>query len=224
MARVEQPTAVVFDMDGTLLDSERLARRCFVEACTDVGWHDVDLSVYNRCVGSTGDTTERILRSSFGPSFDFAAVRARWSARYDEALDAAPVPLLDGVAELLQQLRDMGVPMAVATSSRRPVVEKKLSGSDIAKYFEFLICGGETDQGKPHPHPYLSAVTQLEVSAGHCWAVEDSDNGVRSATAAGLKVFQIPDEIAPSEEVLALGHEVLPSARALLLRLQSDSG
>ena len=109
--------------------------------------------------------------------------------------------------------------MAVATSSRRTTVEKKLALAGIDHHFDFLVCGGETPRGKPHADPYLAAVAELDMQAHCCWAIEDSDNGVRSAVAAGLVVFQIPDEMAPSDEVYALGHEVLASATDLLPRL-----
>ncbi len=206
-------------MDGTLIDSERLARACFLLACEDIGWLDPDIEVYNRCVGSTGEESQRIMRAGYGARFPYDRMEARWSYHYHKSIDSQPVPVLDGILELLALLRDMEVPMAVATSSRRPVVEKKLAGSGIDTYFAHLVCGGEAHRGKPHPAPYEMAVSKLTLSPSDCWAVEDSDNGVRSAVAAGLQVFQIPNELAPSAEMDALGHDILVSAQELLARL-----
>lgn len=93
------------------------------------------------------------------------------------------------------------MPMAVVTSSRRPVVATKLEMAGLTNYFRFSVCGGETAEGKPHPVPYLNGLDQLDLAADQCRALEDSDSGVRSATAAGLCVLQIPDEFGPSAEV-----------------------
>jgi HAD superfamily hydrolase (TIGR01509 family) len=165
-------------MDGTLLDTEVLARACFLQACKDLSW-EVDEKVY----------------------------------------DQHRVPLKPGIRAVLEQLEVLGISMAVATSSRRTTVETKLALAGIDHHCKGLICGGETPRGKPHADPYLYAVDQLQLTPQRCWAVEDSDNGVRSAVAAGLLVFQIPDELQPTEQVLKLGHNILPSALALLPHL-----
>lgn len=205
-------------MDGTLLDTEALARRCFIQACADFDW-PLDISVYDRCVGTTWEETERIMRSSFGPKFDYEAVERRWSALYHEHVDHQPVAKKPGIELLLSRLAELEVPMAVATSSRRATVETKLRLAEIDHHFEFLICGGETSRGKPHADPYLAATKALGREPFHCWAIEDSDNGVRAAVAAGMVVYQIPDEMDPSEDVLEFGHEILPSALDLLSKL-----
>ena len=215
------PAGVVFDMDGTLLDTERLARACFLQACEDVGWQ-VDVAVYDRCIGTTWEQTERIMRAGFAADFPYERMNARWSALYHAHIEQHPVARKPGIEALLAELAGQRVPMAIATSSRRPVVLKKLAMAGIDRYFQALVCGGETPRGKPHGEPYIAAVGQLGLSAARCWAVEDSDNGVRSAVAAGLVVFQIPDEMPPGAEVHGLGHEILPSARTLLNRLRQQ--
>jgi HAD superfamily hydrolase (TIGR01509 family) len=212
------PQAVVFDMDGTLLDTEVLARVCFLQACQDFEL-EVDVRVYDACVGATWEATEQIMKAGFGASFPYEGISARWAEHYHNFVDHKPVPLKAGIAQVLTALQARGLPMAVATSSRRPVVETKLALASIDHHFDFLICGGETPRGKPHADPYLTAAARLNVDPGQTWAVEDSDNGVRSAVAAGLIVFQIPDELSPSEEVLKLGHKIVPTALDLLPHL-----
>ena len=106
--------------------------------------------------------------------------------------------------------------MAVVTSSRRPVVATKLEMAGLTNYFRYCICAGEKAKGKPHPVPYLKALDQLDLVADQRRALEDSDPGVRSATAAGLCVFQIPDEFGPSPDVRDFGHEILPSVMDLV--------
>ncbi len=214
------PAAVVFDMDGTLLDTERLARACFARACEDVGWQ-ADMAVYDRCVGTTWEATERIIRVGYGPDFPYERMSERWEARYHAHVHHEPVDLKPGVDALLEWLQAADIPMAVATSSRRPTVEAKLHLAGLDHYFVSLVCGGETPAGKPAADPYLAAVARLGVAPRASWAVEDSDNGVRAAHAAGLEVFQIPDELAPHPDVRALGHRVCRSAREILALLET---
>ncbi len=214
-----QPAAVVFDMDGTLLDTERLARSCFARACRDIGW-EPDMAVYDRCVGTTWEATERLIREGFGRDFPYERLSAVWMDHYHAHVHHKPVDMKPGIIEVLERLDQLQVPMAIATSSRRPTVEAKLHLAGIDRYFEHLICGGDTDAGKPAADPYLAALAALGASSGSSWAIEDSDNGVRAAHAAGLTVFQIPDELAPDAAVLALGHDVLSTAHELLVLLE----
>lgn len=187
-----------------------------MRACDDLQV-DYDVVVYERCIGATVEATERILREGCGPDFPFDAVSKRWSVHYHDHIDHRPVATKAGVEDVLQVLREAGVPMAVATSSRRPSVQTKLQFAELSHYFEHLVCGGETARGKPDPAPYLRAAALLELDPGDCWAVEDSHTGVTSALAAGFEVFQIPDEL-PAPEVLT-GQRVLRSAVELLRHL-----
>ena len=206
-------------MDGTLLESERLARSCFLQACADVGCPDLDIQIYNNCVGSTGDETKRIMLAGYGRDFPFAAMQHRWSLHYHAYIDHHPVDKKPGVVALLDLLASLHIPMAIATSSARTTAETKLSRAQLLTYFDHLVCAGEAARGKPHPEPYLLAATKLNLLPAQCWAIEDSDNGVRSAHAAGMSVMQVPDELAPSDEVLSLGHTVLTSLDALITQL-----
>lgn len=207
-------------MDGTLLNTETLARACFLRACDELGWQ-ADVAVYDRCIGTTWEETERIMRRGFGDEFPYEKIEACWSAHYNVHVLHQPVAIMPGIEAVLSRLADLGVPMAVASASRRGVVERKLQLAGLDKHFEILVCSGETPRGKPYADPYLLALEHLDVVAGDCWAIEDSDNGVRAAVAAGMLVFQIPDQTIASDEVAAFGHRVLPSAVDLLHLLPS---
>lgn len=202
--------AVIFDMDGLLLDTERIARRTFLEACAELG-HAVDGAVCNRCIGTTEVTTGRILKESLGEAIPFEAFRAVWDRRYHGEVLEAPVPLKAGAEGLLRRLSASGIPMAVATSTKRAVAMTKLGNAAILDRFAHVVAGDEVSEGKPHPEIYATAATRLGVAADFCLALEDSDNGVRAAHAAGMRVIQVPDLVAPSSDVRALGHEVLAS-------------
>lgn len=218
MGDLARPAAVVFDMDGLLLDSERLARLAFWEACDELGVA-VEDAVYARCIGSTPAGTEQILQEALGPELNFPVLDRMWSDRYAARLEAGPVDLKPGAIDLLVALAELGIPRGLATSTGRGLATRKLTGAGVISYFACLICGGETARGKPHPDPYLAAVACLGVPAGAAWALEDSENGVRSAHAAGLRVFQVPDLVAPSVELRALGHAVVPSLSDVLAAL-----
>ena len=204
------PAGVLCDMDGLLLDSERLARAAFVTACREFDW-EPDLEVYALCIGSTYAGTEEILTAHFGTEFPYKAVDARWSDLYHARLAEGPVPVKAGAVELLRYLQERSMPLALVTSTRRATAELKLEGCGLRNYFDELVCGGETERGKPHPDPYLAAAAGLGLEAADCWALEDSANGVRAAIAAGCTVFQVPDLVHPTEELRALGHDVVRS-------------
>jgi HAD superfamily hydrolase (TIGR01509 family) len=214
----EPPRGVIFDMDGLLLDSERLARDAFLHACLEAGWQP-DMAAYLRCIGSTAAATERILREAHGADFPYAQIVELWSARYHAHIRNDGVPLKPGAVALLDHLRDLSIPMALATSTRRPTTELKLVGAGLDSYFCHMICGEETPRGKPHPDPYLAAADVLHLAPAQCWALEDSENGVRAALSAGCVVFQIPDLVAPSAEMRALGHVIKTSLLDVLALL-----
>lgn len=208
-------------MDGLLLDSERLARDAFVLACADHGWQ-MDLDAYHRCIGSTPEGTEQILRAHYGPQFPYRDIDASWSRHYHARLVEAPVPVKAGATELLTFLADRGIPCALATSTRRTTAESKLSRSELLDYFQHTICGGETVRGKPYPEPYLAAASGLGFEPGRCLALEDSANGVRSAHAAGCYVIQIPDLVVPDADIVDLGHLILDSLTQVLHLLERN--
>ncbi len=220
--RFRTPAAVVFDMDGLLLDSERLARDTFVAACNEHGYQP-DLEIYRQVVGSTYGATQVILREGYGPDFPFEQIYARWGERYDAHVHHLPVDTKTGAREILETLTEAGIPRALATSTRRTNALVKLKLAELDHCFVHLVCGGETRQGKPHPDPYLRACELLGESPSDCWALEDSMNGTRAALAAGLTVFQVPDLVFPEEHERDLGQHLVHSLhdiRTLFLELQ----
>ena len=213
------PAGVLFDMDGLLLDSERLARDAFVLACRDFGW-EPDLDVYHQCIGSTYASTREILIRAFGLNFPYDDIDVRWNEHYHARLAQAPVPLKQGVESLLGFLEQIEMPMALVTSTRRDTAQLKLERTGLLKFFDFLVCGGEAERGKPDPDPYLAAASKLDLDPVRCWAIEDSVNGVRSAHAAGCVVLQIPDLVAPTKETCRLAHAVEDSLQVVLQLLE----
>ena len=204
------PAAIIFDMDGTLLDSERIALSTFNTVCAQFGLQP-NPEVYRRCIGTRAPETQRILMDLYGPTFPLEPFFAAWSDAYRIHAIESPVPIKDGVLELLDACSRLAIPIAVATSTRRQSALLKLSKTALLERFAFVLGGDEVTHGKPHPQIYLAAAQRLQIAPQRIWAIEDSDTGVRSAHGAGMTVFQIPDLHEPDAEVRALGHYIVTS-------------
>jgi HAD superfamily hydrolase (TIGR01509 family) len=207
---VKNLKAVIFDMDGLLLDTERIALSTFIEACRECHF-EPDLEIYRQCIGTTYARTAEILISGYGKNFPIDAVSSLWERKFDtETLDK-PVPLKEGALNLLQYLEYIGIKKAVVTSTNQANALRRLANAGILKFFRFVLGGDQIAKGKPDPEIYLTACQKLAEDPAMCLALEDSDNGDRSAVEVGLNVIQVPDLKEPSMEVKALGHKIVKS-------------
>lgn len=207
----ERFDAVIFDMDGLLLDSERIALVAFNETLASFGLQAND-ELFNKTVGTNASTCKRILREGLADQIDDPDRFGRnWFNRYIEKTSKEPVPLKLGAEQLLLHLQKINIPVAIATSSKTDLAIKKLENSRIINFFQFVIGGDKVKNGKPDPEIYLEVLKGLSSIPGRTLGLEDSENGVRSAVSAGLIVVQIPDIVHPSESLLRLGHIVLSS-------------
>ncbi len=211
-------------MDGLLLDTERIAISTFIEACREYHF-EPDLGVYHQCIGTTYEKAQEILISGHGKDFPSQAVWESWEKRYDNETLSKPVPLKEGSISLLQFLERQGTTKAVVTSSRQSYALAKLTNSGILGFFSIVLCGDQISKSKPDPEIYRTACQRLGENPAACLALEDSDNGVRSAIAAGLQVIQVPDLKQPSSAVRALGHRIVNSLAEVehLLRMPEST-
>ncbi len=202
--------AVIFDMDGLLLDTERIALDTFIETCKIL---DIEcgISTYLQCIGTNEEKTKEILVRCFGPHFSYEKFSEIWFRKFNSKTLDDPVPLKSGVLRLLEKLKEVSVPCAVATSTAFGDAVKKLKRTDILNYFEFVIAGDQVEKCKPDPEIYNRAAEMLHMEPSECLVIEDSENGVRSAVAAGMTVIQIPDLVQPSSEIRGLGHMIFES-------------
>ena len=201
--------AVIFDMDGLLIDSEVTARDTFLQSCQAFAI-EAEVGLFLRCIGTNDAGTLAVLRQELEGRDDLDLFYADWRERYDAAT-AMPIPLKGGVVELLDHLGQARVPTGVATSSSNAGARKKLGLAGILDAFAVIVGGDQVTSGKPDPEIYLQAAADLKAEASACLALEDSENGVRAAVAAGMTVVQVPDLVPPSDGLRALGHHVVDS-------------
>lgn len=207
-------TATIFDMDGLLIDSEKIALRVFQEISNQHTLGD-QFHLYLRVLGTNDATTHDILQNTLPESIDVKQFMSMWSDRYHEETNKA-VPLMKGVNNLLDYLHANGIPTAVATSTNTDRALHKLEQSGILHRFTTITGGDQVANGKPAPDIYLKAAKSIDADPLSCLALEDSPNGVRAAVAARMHVVQIPDLLEPDEALLSLGHTVHTDLDAVL--------
>lgn len=179
--------AVLFDLDGTLVDTEILAQRAGLAAFAALG-HPVDVTFMHNLVGKDGPASEAIIRAAM-PKLDIAAFNRLWGEGFKAGL-TADLPTKAGVRELLSAIN---VPCAVVTSSGRAQAAHKLALTNLTAFFEFVVVIEDVAHAKPAPDPFLLAATRLGVSPTRCLVFEDSDTGAEAAHRAGCTVVQVPD-------------------------------
>jgi HAD superfamily hydrolase (TIGR01509 family) len=209
------PRAVIFDMDGLLLDSEPLYRATWKAAASSMGF-PIDDVLYERFVGRGNTEAEKILREHFGDGFPLSEFHTRWSRDFSDSIAAKPIPPKSGAMELLDSLETRGIPKALATSSPRVLGLRCLG--DLASRFAALAFGDEVSHSKPAPDLFLLASHRLGIAPADCLVLEDSEAGVRAARAAGMDVIMVPDLVPPSDEIASMAtrvcgtlHEVIGS-------------
>ncbi len=201
--------AVIFDMDGTILDTENVFRAIVFEVCDELGFPMTD-EVHLSMVGSSHEHTNRLLVEAYGVSFPYAMFDERCRFIMRERMHQS-VPVKSGAREIIAELSTRGIPTAVATSSRRPHVELHLGQTGLMEHFTAIVTRDDVVNPKPHPEPYLTAAGRLGVEPHRCLALEDSFTGVRAAHAAGMQTVMVPDLVSPNDDIRALGIAVLES-------------
>jgi HAD superfamily hydrolase (TIGR01509 family) len=209
--------AVVFDMDGLLVDSEALFRDSMMHVARDLG-HDLPLVVFLRMVGLQYAESRKVALAHFGQDFPVdqfnQAVWAHAAIRHEQGVALKP-----GVIELLDLLDEAGLPRAVATSSSHEAVHNQLGRKNLLPRFDAIVAAGDYARGKPDPDPFLTAARRLGVDPQFCLALEDSHNGVRAASAAGMMTVMVPDLLEATPEMRELCIAIAPSLHAVIQML-----
>ncbi|MGH6992066.1 MAG: HAD family hydrolase [Caulobacteraceae bacterium] len=214
MNRTEPFAAIVFDMDGLLIDSERVVRDAMIAIAAERG-RELPDAVFLSIVGMTWEASRAIALSHFGPEFDLSAYDEEVEERVVRELEAGVI-LKSGVVEILDHLDALGMPRAVATSSAHAHVERWLGKAGILGRFDAIVARGDYRRGKPAADPYLAAAERLGVEASRCLALEDSHNGVIAAHAAGMATVMVPDLLPATEEIASLCRAVAASLHEVI--------
>jgi HAD superfamily hydrolase (TIGR01509 family) len=194
--------AVIFDLDGLILDSERPIRDAVIEVVAALGFEMSD-AFYATLIGVPGPECDAMIRDYFGASFPFDTYFENSNAKIAEALSGG-IALKSGVREILTHLEQRATPLGLATSSSRRYVEKQLSANDLTPFFKAVATRDDVRRGKPHPDLFLKASADLGIVPERCLVLEDSHNGVRAAHAAGCVPIMVPDLLLATDEMRSL--------------------
>ena len=195
--------AVVFDADGTLFDTERLARDVWLSVAQEMGSRKIQ-EHYMDLIGRNHEGIVARLKEVCEPGFPLDQFLTACTQRTRATVRDAGVPVKEGAREVLELLARQHIPAALATSSGAFTTGLKLNSSGLAPYFQVVFTGDMVSRGKPDPEIYLAACQALRVPPERALAVEDSPNGIRSAAAAGMQVVMIPDLIPFTPELAPL--------------------
>lgn len=217
----EPVEAAIFDMDGTLIDSETIYILGMQDAARTLGL-ELPLALCHAMVGVPSRECNQMLQDHYGAGFDLSVFRGHFSTSVQRRM-SEQVPLKAGVVELLDFLARQGLPLAVATSAARTTAERNLGRAGLLDRFTALATRDDVAHAKPAPDVYLEAARRLGVAPQRCVAFEDSSIGVLAAHAAGMRTVMIVDILPPTDEARAKAlhvatdlHEVLSLVRPSL--------
>lgn len=191
---------LIFDMDGLLIDTERLSYEALVRDCKERGY-ELTLEQFLSIRSLSIPKCEEKFKGYFGEDFDFKDSFDKHFLYMNEHMDKYGVPMKKGADNLLRYAKEKGLRIALATSTPLPIAEGYLRSLSLWDYFDKVQSAADIKNGKPAPDVYLAAAKLLELEPSECMAFEDSPNGVRSASSAGCVTVMVPDLSGPDEEL-----------------------
>jgi HAD superfamily hydrolase (TIGR01509 family) len=209
---------LVFDMDGLMYDSERLARVAYRAVAARRGFELPD-SLIDSTMGFLCSEVKEKLQGYFDAEGIDADAKAVYRERNDLMLTMAcedGVPEMPGLRELIAHAQSLDMKLAVASASSPGRVAVFLGQSGIRDVFDVVVDGGDVEKGKPDPEIFLLAAERLGLEPGECLVLEDSENGLRAAASAGMPAIMVPDRVEPSDEARGLAAAVLPSLKGVM--------
>ena len=212
--------AVLFDMDGLLIDTEAVYIEALQAAAAAMGL-EMPLGFCHSMIGIPGPVCDGMIRDFYGLGFELDTFSDHFDAHARRIFEAG-VPIKAGAVELLDFLVAHGLPLGIATSSSQATVARHLGRAGLIDYFKAIATRDDVAHGKPHPDVYLEAARRLGVPPGNCIAFEDSNTGLTAAHAAGTMAVMVPDIVQPTDEVRAKCLHVAPDLHAAL-RLLRDA-
>ena len=197
---------VIFDMDGLMIDTEKLLTRFWCEAAQFYGWNMTKEHVLG-IRSLAAKYAEPHLKGIFGDDFNYFDVRTKRIELMNAYIAENGIEKKKGLDELLDYLDEVGLKKAVATATDRKRTKMYLTSIGVYDRFDKIVCGDMIKNGKPAPDIYITAAGELELPCGECMALEDSPNGIRSAFTAGCVPVMIPDLSQPDDETAKIMYE-----------------
>ena len=208
---------VIFDMDGVIVDSEAVYLAGYLHAAElyDLPIEDMRAAV-GRAVGVVDAMERAIMTGTFGhlPQFSLDKTYKACRDYFNNAVETGQIDLKPGAAEMLQSLRNKNIPVGLASSSPRTMIEKVLKRHGVLQYFDVVISGDMVQKGKPDPEIFLLCADTLGIPVSkysETFVIEDSHNGIRAAYAAGMRPIMVPDQLPPTQEMREKAVAILPS-------------
>ena len=204
--KLSELDAVVFDMDGIIFDTEVIALRSWQDAADAHGLGDISETAM-KCMGRSTADTLKIFEDAYGDKVSIEQMHIECIERFKEIIQTEGIPVKKGARELLEYLKESGAKVALASSTQYDVVVSELKDAGLLEYFSVIVGGDMIEHSKPEPEIYLLACEKLGADPKKSAAVEDSRNGIISASRAGMYPLLVPDIIQPDEEMLKLAHK-----------------
>lgn len=213
--------AVIFDMDGLMFDTERIASEGWKEAGKQLGF-SIDEQQFRQMRGRTAAAGRQLFREWYGEGISYDEGRKIRTAYLEQYVREHGTPIKDGLVELFQYLKEHAIPKAIATSSPREMAVLYFERAGLEFDFDQSVCGAEITNGKPAPDVFLKAAGKLGFSPEECLVLEDSFSGVRAGYAAGCHVIMIPDLQEPDEETRKMCDAVYGTLKDVIAYLSPD--
>ncbi|NLK94367.1 MAG: HAD family phosphatase [Clostridiales bacterium] len=214
--------AVIFDMDGLMLDTESITFICYKEAFREYGY-DMDKEFYKTLIGRNIKGTKECVLESYGSDFDFDSIYEEIDKKNDEYIKRNGVEIKKGLIELLKYLKDNNYKIAVATSTIREQAKELLESVGVINYFDGMVCGDDVINSKPDPEIFIKAASEINVHPKECMVLEDSGAGIEAAYLAGMVPINIPDMKEPDEDMKKKSYKILNNLLDVIELLEKEN-
>ena len=214
-------STVIFDMDGIIFDTERLYLEAWKIVASQYKLDRIE-EVVLACTGTNSDTTLKIVKSYFGEDFPYEFYRDEVRIHLNAAIAKNGIPQKPGVIPLLSFLKESGCKIGLASSTRFEVVISELKDAALDSYFDQIIGGDMVEKSKPDPEIFLTCAEKLDAIPENTYVIEDSYNGIRALSRAGMLPVMVPDMIAPDEEMKDLAEFIFDDLLEVLKWIQTS--